>query len=77
MAESESTNNRPKCDWQITQKDADGKTSTRKCDSEERVFVVKGKGLYTGRSRETKVCRRHLEDAMKKWNYDTADPICG
>jgi len=67
---------RPSCAWPIPQKLASGGTTTSKpCGSEERVFNVKGSGQYTGRPRETQVCEKHLPDAWKAWNVDTAQPL--
>lgn len=71
----ETPDNRPKCKWKITEKLADGGTNSRECGSEERIYSVKGKGLYSGRERDTPVCKEHLGDAWHKWNVEKADPV--
>jgi hypothetical protein len=73
MAETESVNTRPKCDWPVTTKDASGTSTTEKCKSEQNVFNVSGKGLYTGRERKSDICGEHVGDAMKKWNWESAE----
>jgi hypothetical protein len=74
MAETEQISKRPACSWPITEQ-KEGKSSTRQCGSEERVFNVKGRGGYTGRPRETPVCDKHLPEAWKKWNVEEAHPV--
>jgi hypothetical protein len=76
MAEGERIDKGPSCTWPITMQ-KDGKSSTRHCGSEERLFNVKGRGGYTGRPRETPVCDKHLPEAWKRWKVEEAQPICG
>jgi len=73
--QEEKPDKRPKCGWKITEKLADGGTTRKECGSEERVFNVSGQGRITGRSRETPICEKHLKDAWKEWNVDSAQPI--
>jgi len=75
MAESERQDKRPSCAWPIPQKLDNGGTVNKPCGSEERVYNVKGSGSYTGRPRETPVCQKHLTDAWKTWNVDSAQPL--
>jgi hypothetical protein len=70
MAEGECQDKRPTCDWPVTQ---DGQS--RPCGSENRVYEVHGRGRYTGMPRKTPVCEKHLSDAWKVWNVDSAQPI--
>lgn len=74
MAETERQAKRPACAWPIVEKIQSGSLHKR-CGSEERVFNVKGQGSYTGRLRETPVCAKHLPDAWKAWNVDSANPL--
>jgi hypothetical protein len=71
MTEIERQEKRPSCGWPVAQQ-AGG---TKPCGSEERIFNVTGKGLYTGRTRETPVCEKHLVEAWKQWNVDSANPF--
>ncbi len=76
MAETEREDKRPACGWPVPRTDDQGKRiGTKDCGSEDRVYAVKGKGQYTDRPRETPVCEKHLPDAWKAWNVDSADKI--
>jgi hypothetical protein len=76
MAETERQDKRPACGWPLPRTDDKGKQiGTKDCGSEERVYNVMGKGLYTGQKRETPVCEKHLPDAWKKWDVDSAQPV--
>jgi hypothetical protein len=78
MAEGERIDKRPSCGWPVEQMSDDGKVVGRRpCGSEERVFNVKGHGKNIGRSRETPICEKHLPDAWKTWDVDSAEPLCG
>jgi|SRR6516225_8796443 hypothetical protein len=77
MAEGERQDKRPSCGWPIIETNAGGGTSAHPCGSEQNVFNVKGRGKYVGRARETPVCEKHLLDAWKSWNVDSAEPLCG
>lgn len=76
MAQTEQQEKRPACGWPVPKIDESRKqVGTRDCGSEERVYNVQGRGLWTGRPRATKVCEKHLPDAWKKWNVDSAVPV--
>ncbi len=77
MSDTEKPDERPKCIWPIpAPKNADGSGSGKApCGSEDRLFNIKGNGGYTGRERNSPVCGKHLTDALKKWNYDSAVPL--
>jgi hypothetical protein len=72
--ESEREDKRPSCGWPITEH-SQGASSTRQCGSEDRVYSVKGRGRFTDRPRETPICAKHLNEAWKKWNVDSAVPL--
>jgi hypothetical protein len=75
MAEGERQDKRPSCGWPVIEKLSTGSTTSHPCGSEDRVFNVKGRGQHTGLPRETPVCEKHLLDAWKSWNVDSADPM--
>jgi hypothetical protein len=76
MAENEQQDKRPACTWPVTKIDEAGKAIGRRdCGSQRRVYNITGKGLWTGRARETPVCEKHLPDAWRKWNVDGAVPV--
>jgi hypothetical protein len=76
MAETERQDKRPSCAWPVDRKDDAGKVTGQKpCGSEDRVYSVKGNGIYTGRARETPICEKHLPDVWKAWNVDSATPL--
>ena len=73
-AEVEKPDKRPSCGWPVPNPDQKVK-GTVPCGSEERVYTVKGKGRYTGRSRETNICEKHVPEAWKAWpGVESADP---
>lgn len=72
MAETEKPNSRPKCGWKVEEKHASGGTSTRPCGSEEGLYSVRGYGRFTGRTRETPVCERHILKAWESWRVEEA-----
>jgi hypothetical protein len=74
MAESERQDKRPSCAWPVERK-VSGGIERKSCGSEERVFNVKGHGKYMGRPRETPICEKHLPEAWKAWNVDSATPL--
>lgn len=78
MDNIEQNDKRPSCGWPIEESvpGAPGHKVTKPCGSEAEIFKVKGRGLHTGRPRESDVCKKHLSDAWRKWNVDSADPIC-
>jgi hypothetical protein len=65
---------RPQCDWPVREK-KDGVETVRQCKSEEKIYTVKGRGKWTGRERNTPICEKHILDAWKTWNVDSADPL--
>jgi hypothetical protein len=76
MAEGERIDKRPSCGWPVLKTDDSGKPAgTRDCGSEDGVYKVAGKGRWTGRPRESNICEKHLPEAIKKWNWDTAVPV--
>ena len=79
MGNTENTSNsRQKCVWRVKQFDSKGKAiGGQPCGSEERIFEVKGRGKYIGRPRSSPICQKHLPDAIREWDYDTAVPIDG
>jgi hypothetical protein len=71
---TEQTDKRPKCDWPVPAEPNPAKNGgTRPCGSEERVYNVKGHGRW-GWAKKTPVCEKHLPEAWKKWNVDSAEP---
>jgi hypothetical protein len=75
MAETERQGKRPSCGWPVPRTDDQGKTiGAKACGSEERVYNVKGHGQNTGQPRETPVCEKHLPEAWKAWDVDSAQP---
>jgi len=67
MAETEKTgNNAPKCGWPIEEKHLTGGTSTTPCGSQEKVWVSEKLGHYN-----RNVCDKHLNEAMRKWSWDS------
>lgn len=70
MPNEEKPDKRPKCDFKVTQKDG----SRQPCGSEEKIYDVVGRGPW-GNQKKTPVCGKHLEEAWKKWNVDSAQPI--
>jgi hypothetical protein len=77
MATTEQIEKRPACDWPINSMGPDGKPNgrTQPCGSEERVFEVKGHGK-SGYPKTSKVCSKHIPNAIKEWNWDSVEP-CG
>ena len=58
------------CQWTVTK---DGAT-TGVCGEQTNLMRVKGKGKYVGRQRESLVCRKYLDAALKKWTgWETVD----
>ena len=74
MAETETQAKRPSCAWPVKK---EGYQYPQPCGSEERVFTVKGSGNHTGRPRQTPICEKHLPEAWKAWNVDSAEPLWG
>ena len=73
----ESPEKRPSCGYKVKSTKPNAIPGTMEpCGSEDQIFNVKGQGKYGGGHRETPVCRKHLDDAIRDWNYDSADPIC-
>ena len=70
MANQESVNQRPKCEYKVATP-----TGRVPCGSENQIFDVKGRGRYGG-VKDTPVCAKHLPEAWKTWNVDSAQP-CG
>lgn len=66
MADAERADERPRCNYPL---------DNGKCGSEDGLFKVKGNGRWTGRQRETPVCRKHLNDAWRTWTVDSAEPM--
>ena len=74
--QTEQQDKRPVCDWPVAKTNAQGKQiGIKPCGSEERVYNVGGRGLWTGRPRDTPICEKHLPEAWKKWNVDSAVPV--
>lgn len=74
---TENIDKRPKCGWPMPGgPDPAKNTGTVPCGSEERVFNVKGRGRW-GYPKETPVCEKHLPEAWKRWNVDSAEPSLG
>jgi hypothetical protein len=69
--ESERQDKRPACGYKVQQ--ADG--SSKECGSEDRVYEVSGHSRTWNTPRKTPVCEKHLPDAWKKWNVDSATPV--
>ena len=74
-ATTERQDKRPSCAWPVKTRNSLGSEVEKACGSEERIFNVQGKGRYTGRERQTPVCGKHLQDAWKAWNVDSAQPL--
>ncbi len=68
MAETEQPEKRPACDWD---KDR-GKVTSKPCGSEENLFKVTRRNVY-GQKIEHDVCGPHLNDAIKKFNWESAE----
>ena len=76
MVEIERREKRPSCGWPVPVKvNGIPAGSTQPCGSEDRVFTIKGQGRYTGQTRETPICARHVPDAWKAWKVDSATPL--
>lgn len=84
MANTEQVDKGRACDWPVTRRETLPNTVTGKpeetettgpCGNRKRLYEVS----YRMGDLSTKddICERHLLDAWKKWNVDSAAPICG
>ena len=67
----ETVDSRPKCGYRVWQTDETKTTKKVPCGSEDVKYTVKGHGNY-GMSRETPVCGKHIEKALRDWNWESA-----
>ena len=73
MANHEQISNQPKCLWQVPGGPNPAvNRGTIDCGSMEGLYRIKGNrpGAY-----EAPVCIKHLVDAFKHWDADSAEPI--
>lgn len=68
-----SSYNGPRCGYTVRTK-VDVGHKVEKCNSPEVIWNVTGHGRY-GSEKKTPVCEKHIQDAWRTWNVDSAEPI--